>query len=128
MNYRFGWTKLSTNRVFKRKYSDNQTTSDGEYFLSLQHVAYYINKHVITEVQFPINKDVLYNKYVDYCNQYENVSVVTKRMFTTYLTLCLAHEGHRLVNTKVPGKGIFLNITPLDIKGLPRCQSSEIHV
>jgi hypothetical protein len=121
MNYKLGLTMLSRHRAFKRKGSNSNTYGDGEYFLGLQHVASYINKHVITETEFPINKEILYNNYINYCNQYANVPPVTKRMFTTYLTVFLAQEGYRLITTKVPGQGMILNLTPLEIKGLPRC-------
>lgn len=83
--------------------------TEADYFISLQVVSEFITANAIEKNNFPIDKDQFYENYVDYCKHFNNVSPVSKRNFTTYLTVFLAHRGYMLLNTKLPGRKVLWN-------------------
>lgn len=80
-----------------------------DYFKSLQVVSDFIIENAIENPNFPIDKNTFYAKYVDYCMDLKNVSPVSKRSFTTYLTVLLAHHDYMLIITKLPNRKVVLS-------------------
>jgi hypothetical protein len=106
--------------------STTTSQTDMEYFLSLQQVSEFLTAKALEKDTFPIDKEKLYEMYIDYCNQFQNVIPVSKRTFTTFLNFFIAQRGEILLNTTLPGRKVILNKKK---NGLyPRRKPSETNV
>lgn len=99
--------KTITNDKLKRlkcTRTSNSTFTEVDYYQSLQVASEFIKENAIDNDHFPIDKDTFYNDYVEYCGNFRNVSPTSKRNFTIYVTVLLAHHGFMLVTTQLPSR------------------------